>query len=89
MTMTQLIFIGTLLGGILSFVVALFLTRQTWRPDVEPFGRRSSILQIALHPERFANPERLGEIRFLNRIGAALLCGAAVALAYEVVSFVL
>ena len=87
--MTQLIFIGTLLGGILSFVVALFLTRQTWRPDVEPFGRRSSIFQIALHPDRFANSERLREIRLLNLIGAALLCCAAVAVVYEAVSFVL
>jgi len=87
--MTELVFIGTLLGGILSLVGALFLTRQTWRPDVQPFGRRSSFLQIALHPERFANPERLREIRLLNLIGAALLCGAAVVLVYEAVSSVL
>jgi len=81
--MAKVAFLAMLFGGILSLVAGLFVTRRTWRSDVEPFGRQSSYLAIALHPERFASPDRLGEIRSLNLIGAALLCGAVVALVYE------
>jgi len=38
------------------------------------------------HPERFATQERLREIRLMNLLGGALLCGAVGILAYEIVS---
>jgi hypothetical protein len=75
-----------LLGGNLLLVAGLFLTRLTWRPDVEPFGRGSPTLRILFHPERFARPERLRAIRLLNALGCMLLLGAVVVLAYDVVS---
>ena len=75
-----------LLGGILFLVGGLFVTRMTWRTDVEPFGRRSRLFQIALHPENFAKADRLREIRLLNLIGALLLFGALVVVGHDVIS---
>jgi hypothetical protein len=75
-----------LFGGILFLVGGLFVTRMTWRTDVEPFGRRSRLFQIALHPENFAKVDRLREIRLLNLIGALLLFGALVVVGHDVIS---
>jgi hypothetical protein len=76
-----LIFLGL---GIACLVGGLFVTRQTWRPDIEPFNRRSRLFQIALRPERFATPDRLPLIRVLNLIGAALIACAIGVVAYDV-----
>ena len=75
--------------GILCLVGGLFLTRQTWRPDIEPFGRRSRLWQIALHPERFATPARLRTIRFLNLAGAAFILIALGIVGQDVASSIL
>ena len=75
-----------LFGGILFLVDGLFVTRMTWRTDVDPFGRRSRLFQIALHPENFAKADRLREIRLLNLIGALLLFGALVVVGHDVIS---
>jgi len=80
------LFILLLLGGILFLVSGLFVTRMTWRPDVEPFGRRSRLFQIALHPEDFAKANRLRQIRLLNLVGGVLLCGAVVVVGYDIFS---
>ena len=73
------LFLFFLTIGIFCLVGGLFMTRQTWRPDIEPFGRRSRLWQIALHPERFATPHRLRPVRSLNFAGGALiLCALAV-----------
>jgi len=47
-------------------------------------NRRSRWFQIALHPERYANPSRLSVIRWLNLVGAALILCAVVVVAYEI-----
>ena len=44
------------------------------------------MLQIMVHPERFATPHRLREIRLLNGLGGALLIGAVLVLALDLVS---
>jgi hypothetical protein len=86
MIMNVLLYIVLLLGGILFLVSGLFITRLTWRADVEPFGRRSRLFQIALHPENFAKADRLSEIRLLNLIGAVFLFGALVVVGHDVYS---
>ena len=78
-----------LLGGNLLLVAGLFLTRLTWRPDVEPFGRGGPILQIMIHTERFATSKRLRAIRLLNLSGGVLLCAAVGVLVYDIVSVTL
>jgi len=77
-----------LLGGNLALVAGLFLTRLSWRADVEPFGRGSPLLQILFHPERFATPQWLRTIRRLNLLGGVLLCAAVGVLAYDIASVV-
>lgn len=81
-----LLFLGL---GIVCLVGGLFMTRQTWRPEIEPFGRRSRLFQIALHPERFATPERLHRIRSLNFAGAAFILCALVVVGLDVISSIL
>lgn len=78
-------FLVLLISGNLALVMGLFLTRLTWRPDVEPFHRGSPIVKIMIHPERFATKERLGQIRLLNLLGSVLLGGAVSVLAYAIV----
>jgi hypothetical protein len=78
-----------LLGGNLLLVGGLFLTRLTWRHDVGQFHRGSPILQIIIHPERLARPDRLREIRLLNLFGTVLLGGAVGVLASEIISVML
>jgi hypothetical protein len=80
------LYLVLLIGGILFLVAGLFVTRTTWRADVEPFGRRSRYFQIALHPENFAKADRLREIRCLNLIGAVLLLGALAVVSYGVIA---
>ena len=84
--MTMVLWLVLLLSGNLVLVFGLFLTRLNWRPDVDPFHRGSPILEIMIHPERFATPERLGQIRFINLLGSVLLGGAVVVLGYAIVS---
>jgi len=70
--------------GIACLVGGLFITRQTWRPDIEPFGRRSRMFQIALHPERYAKPDRLTAIRLLNLIGASFVLLAVAVIGFDI-----
>lgn len=72
--------------GIACLIGGLFITRQTWRPEIEPFGRRSRMFQIAIHPERFATPERLGSIRALNFAGAIFIVCAVVVVTLDIIS---
>jgi hypothetical protein len=73
------------------------LDRRPWRPTVgaprpvvgsrdgiEPFGRRSRTLDIALHPERYAKPDRLREIRGFFGLGALLVFAALTVVLYDV-----
>jgi hypothetical protein len=82
----MLLYFLLLLSGILFLVGGLFLTRLTWREDVEPFGRRSRLFQIALRPEDFAKADRLREIRLLNACGGLCLLGALLVVGYDVIS---
>lgn len=84
--MNAVLYFALLLAGILFLVGGLFITRMTWRTDVEPFGRRSRLFQIALHPENFAKPDRLREIRILNLSGALLLLGSLVVVGHDIIS---
>ena len=84
--MSVVLWLALLLAGNLLLVAGLFLTRLTWRLDVEPFRRGSPILQIMLHPQRFATPDRLREIRLLNLFGCALLGASVGILVYDIFS---
>ena len=84
--MNVILYLLLLIAGILFLVGGLFLTRLTWRDDIEPFGRRSRIFQIALHPGDFAKADRLREIRLLNVIGGLCLLGAVLVVGYDIVS---
>lgn len=85
-TVSVPLFLLLLIGGIVSLLGGLAVTRWTWRADVEPFGRRSRFFQIALHPENFARADRLRQIRFLNLVGGLLLLGALVVVGLDVLS---
>ena len=87
--MRMALWLTLLIAGNLLLVRGLFLTRLTWRRDVEPFRRGSPIFQIMIHPERFATRDRLREIRLVNLLGGALLCAAVVYLAYEIAATIL
>ena len=73
-----------LIGGNVSLLAGLFLTRQAWRPDVAPYGRHISTWEITWHPERFATPEKVPIIRLLNRIGLLLLGAALAVVVYDI-----
>jgi hypothetical protein len=78
------LYLTLLFAGILSLVAGLYLTRMTWRRDIEPFRRRNyKPFDVWLRPERYARAERLGQIRFFNLLGAILVAGAILVMAQE------
>lgn len=84
--MNVVLYFLLLIGGILFLMRGLFVARLTWRSDIEPFGRRSRLFQVALHPENFARADRLREIRLLNVVGGLLLLGALVVVGHDVIA---
>jgi hypothetical protein len=87
--MTEAAFLGLLFSGILALLVGLLLTRLHWRPDMPPYGRRTRILHVTLHPEAYVRDAPLPVIRGLNLAGALLLAGAAGVTLYEIVRSIL
>ena len=75
-----LVFFGI---GLACLLGGLFLTRLTWRADVEPYGRRTRFLEVVVHPERFARGERLAIIRALTTTGALSILLALAVIAWE------
>lgn len=86
--MHMLLYLILLTTGVLAFVRGLYVTRLTWRRDIMPYHllgpTLTMTLQIARHPERFAGPERLSEIRLTNLVAAALLSGALLVVLYDI-----
>jgi hypothetical protein len=77
------LFVCVWVAGIVSLVAGLFVARQNWRPDVQPFGRQSRVFDIAIHPDRYATRQSLGTIRLFNLAGATLLASGIVMLLLE------
>ena len=86
---TESAFFCLLFPGIAALVVGVGLTRFHWRPDIAPYGRGTSALQVMLHPDRYVEDAPLRAIRSLNLVGAVLVAGAAVVVGYELVRTVL
>ncbi len=84
MTMHLAAYLVLSISGIAALLRGLFVTRLTWRDDIEPFSRRSRTLDIALHPERCAKPQRLREIRGFFGLGALLVRAAVAVVLYDV-----
>ena len=82
--MNLALYLSLLTAGILFLVAGLYVTRMTWRADIEPFGRRSRMFLIAMHPEQFAKPDRLSQIRILNMVGGFLILGALIVVGYDI-----
>jgi hypothetical protein len=81
--MRQAAFLTLLLLGIAALLGGLLRARANWRSDVPRYGRRTQILGVMFHPERYAMDSSLGGIRALNCAGALLLAGAIGTLVYE------
>lgn len=76
-------------AGIACLVAAQWYIRQSWRPDIAPYGLQIRTMQALLHPERFVTSERLDRIKPLHICGFTLLfCGLLIVL-YDVVSSIL
>jgi hypothetical protein len=84
MSATEGIFLTFVLTGILALLAGLVLTRLHWRQDIPPYGRHTRLVDVTLHPERYAKDAPFGVIRSLSAIGVVLLTFAAVAVASEI-----
>ena len=82
---TQAFFFALLFPGLFALLAGMMLTRFHWRPDIPPYGRDTSFVDVTLHPEKYAVDAPLRAIRILNAAGAVLLAGAVVVVAYEIV----
>src|SRR5262245_12431084 len=78
MDTTEAAFLTLLGSGLLALLAGLILTRLHWRPDLPPYGRRTRLLDVALHPEAYAKDAPLRAIKYLNVGGAVLLASAAI-----------
>jgi hypothetical protein len=77
MNVAQRIFLGLLFAGILLLLASLLLARVHWRTDIARYGRRTRLLQVTMHPEKYTTDAPLRAIRVLNFVGILLLAGAA------------
>jgi hypothetical protein len=83
---TQSVFVFCLLSGIGCLVASLAVVRWNWRRDVPAFGRHSDVLDIALHPERYATARVIPPVRAFIALGAMLLMVAIGSLIFEVLA---
>ena len=79
----ELMFLILLSLGIFTLLSAIMLARMNWRPDLPPFGRRTSLIDLMLHPERYVTSQVIGRVRWLNRLGVLFLACALGILANE------
>jgi hypothetical protein len=82
----ELAFLSLLFTGVAALLAGLMLTRIHWRADISPYGRRTSFLDVTLHPESYVERAPLAAIRTLNVAGAILLAGAVGVVSYELVT---
>jgi hypothetical protein len=82
---TQQLYLTFLFAGIASLLGGLLVTRTSWRPELIPFGRHSRILDILLHPGRYAQSKSLPLIRMLNWIGMVLVAIAVGFVVYDII----
>jgi hypothetical protein len=73
-----------LIAGNTCLLWGLFLTHRTWRPEV-PHTYKRIAFEALFHPERFALPDRLREIRFWNRLGIVLLAAALAVIVADII----
>ena len=85
MSAPEVVFLSLLAGGISSLLAGLLLTRFHWRPDLPPYGRGTRLLDVALHPETYAQDAPFLTIRSLTVAGALLLVGAVIIVGYEII----
>jgi hypothetical protein len=85
MSRSEGIFLTLLFAGILVLVASLLLIRLHWRGDIAPYGRRTQVVHVVLHPEQYTVDAPLRAIRSLGLLGALLLTGAAIVLVHELV----
>jgi hypothetical protein len=71
------------LTGIAFLVAAVGTARWNWRADIPAFGRRTNVLDVLSHPERYAAPGRAPLIRGLGVVGAFFVLTAAALVLYQ------
>ena len=75
-----------LLLGIGALIAGLLRARLNWRDDVPPFSRQTGVLELLVHPERYAKVDAVSGIRLLNGMGVLFLAGAVAVLVHEAVA---
>jgi hypothetical protein len=73
--MEQAAFLALTLVGVGALVWGIVHTRFNWRPDAAPYGRNTRILDVLLHPRRYAREQAVPAIRVLNIVGVLSLAG--------------
>ena len=79
----QVVFLIALGLGIIFCVAGRFVTRLNLREGVAPFDRHTPVVDVALHPEKYAVAEVLPLVRTLNLFGTLGLAAALIAIASE------
>ncbi len=76
-------------AGIACLVAAQWYIRQSWRPDIAPYGLQTRTMQALLHPERFVTADRLGLIKSLHICGFALIFCGLLTVLYDVAAAIM
>jgi hypothetical protein len=89
MSTIEAAFFSLLFPGIAALLAGVLLTRLHWRSDIPPYGRGTRFVDVTRHPEKYVTDAPLDAIRRLNLLGALLLAGAAVVVAYQILQVTL
>jgi hypothetical protein len=79
--MIQTVFLVCLSIGIFALIAAIVFARLKWRPDIEPYGRRTRLFNLAVNLNDYILPHAVTKVRLLGITGIAFLVIAIGALA--------
>ena len=83
----QAIFLAALFVGLFLLILGNYLTRRSWRSDLQSYSRQPPSVRacdVPLHPERYTDPQTARAARIRNRAGFAFLAAALAALLYGI-----
>jgi len=84
--MIQVLFLGSVLGGVTSLVGAIGVARLRWRSDVTPFGRQTNSFKVLALPALYVVESAVPLIRTLTFLGCGLVGAGIVCLVYQVLA---
>ncbi len=81
--MVQTVFLISIFMCIGLWVLAVLISRMNWRPDIEPYTRRTRSFDLLIHPKKYVLQRAVSAVRLLVAIGMLFLLIAIGSLVFQ------